>query len=158
MVGISKSDRDALCFLWFANPMNCASKVIHLRFARLVFGLRSSPAAAVLGAIVLHHLKSYKDKYTDFVQLIENCLYVDDFVTGTDSIEQGFELYQKAKQIMKEARLNLRKWNSNSQVLLAKIREAKDTIKSIDSGNNLQSNVSEEEESYSNPQQDLLIL
>ena len=147
MVGISMSDRDALRFLWVEDPMNCASKVIHLRFTRLVFGLRSSPA--VLGAVILHHLKSYKEKYADFVQLIENCLYVDDLVTGTDSIEQGFELYQKAKQIMKGAGLNLRKWNSNSQALLAKIREAEDTTKSTDSGNNLQSNVSEEEESYS---------
>ena len=147
MVGISKSDQDALRFLWVEDPVNCASKVVHLRFTRLVFGLRSSPA--ILGAVILHHLESYKDKCPDFVQLIENCLYVDDLVTGTDSIKQGFELYQKAKQIMKEAGLNLRKWNSNSQALLAKIRAAKDTTKSIDSRNNLQSDVSEEEESYS---------
>ena len=129
------------------DPTNVASKVMHLRFTRLVFGLRSSPA--VLGAVIFHHLESYKDKYPNLVQLMENCLYVDDLVTGTDTIEQGFELYQKAKQIMKDAGLNLRKWNSNSQELLERIRKAEDTTKSTNSVNNLQLKVSEEEESYS---------
>ena len=147
MVGISKLDRDALRFLWVEDPLNSASKIVHLRFTRLVFGLRSSPA--VLGAVISHHLEFYKDKYPDLVQLMENCLYVDDLVTGTNDIEHAFDLYKKAKHIMKEAGLNLRKWNSNSQVVLARIREAEDVAKSVGCTSNLKSAVSEEEESYS---------
>lgn len=49
MIGISKVDQDALHFLWVKDPTNCTSKVMHLRFTRLVFGLRSS--SAVLGAV-----------------------------------------------------------------------------------------------------------
>ena len=60
MVGISKPDQDALWFLWVEDPKNSASEVIHLRFTRLVFGLRSSPA--VLGAVISHHLGFYKNK------------------------------------------------------------------------------------------------
>jgi len=33
---------------------------------------------------------------------IEDCLYVDDLITGTSTVEQGVELYQRAKGIMKE--------------------------------------------------------
>lgn len=49
MVGISSADRDILRLLWLKDPMNPNSRVIHLRFTRLVFGLRSSPV--VLGAV-----------------------------------------------------------------------------------------------------------
>ena len=147
MVGISKLDRDALRFLWVEDPLNSASKIVHLRFTRLVFGFRSSPA--VLGAVISHHLEFYKDKYPDLVQLMENCLYVDDLVTGTNDIEHAFDLYKKAKHIMEEAGLNLRKWNSNSQVVLARIREAEDVAKSVGCTSNLKSAVFEEEESYS---------
>ena len=97
---------------------------------------------AVLGAVILHHLKSYKDKCSDFVQFIENCLNVDDLVTGTVTALNGVSSCTRRQN--KSGRAISRKWNSNSQALLAKIREAEDTTKSIDSGNNLQLNVSEE--------------
>ena len=54
---------------------------------------------------------------------IEDCLYVDDLITGASTVEQGFELYQRAKCIMKEGGLNLRKWNSNSSSLIRRISE-----------------------------------
>ena len=38
MVGISESDRNVLRFLWFEEPSNPNSEVIHLCFARLVLG------------------------------------------------------------------------------------------------------------------------
>ena len=145
MVGISSSDRDVLRFLWLEDPMNPHSRIIHLRFTRLVFGLRSSPA--VLGAVISHHLKSYKALHPNTKEQIEDCLYVDDLITGASTVEQGFELYQRAKRIMKEGGLNLRKWNSNSSSLIRRISEAESAhntncMKSV-------APLSEEEESYS---------
>ena len=64
----------------------------------------------VLGAVISHHLKSYKTLHPKATEKIEDCLYVDDLITGANTVEQGFELYQ---HIMKEAGLNLRKWNSH---------------------------------------------
>ena len=141
MVGISISDRDVLRFLWLEDPMNPHSGIIHLRFTRLVFGLRSSPA------VISHHLKSYKALHPNTKEQIENFLYVDDLITGASTVEQGFKLYQRAKRIMKEGGLNLRKWNSNSNSLIRRISEAESAhstncVKSV-------APLSEEEESYS---------
>ena len=147
VIGISSSDRDVLRFLWLEDPMNPNSRVIHLRFTRLVFGLRSSPA--VLGAVISHHLKSYKTLYPTAKREIEDCFYVDDLITGASTVEQGFELYQMAKHIMMEVGLNLCKWNSNSSLLIERISETElalntncDTVKS-------KAPLSEEEESFS---------
>ena len=138
MVGISSSDRDVLRFLWFEDPMNPHSRIIQLGFTRLVFGLRSSPA--VLGAVISHHLKSYKALHLNTKEQIEECLYVDDLITEASTAEQGFELYQRAKRIMKEGGLNLRKWNSNSSSLIRRISKAELAHNTT---------LSEEEESYS---------
>ena len=94
MISISRVDRDVLRFLWLEDPTNPNSNVIHFRFARLVFGLRSLPA--VLGAVIYHHLKSYNTLYPTVKEQVGECLYVDDLITGANTVEQGFELYQMA--------------------------------------------------------------
>ena len=150
MVGVASADRDVLRFLWLNDPSNPKSSVTQFRFTRLVFGLRSSPA--ILGAVISHHLQSYKTLHPSVKEQIEDCLYVDDLITGTGTVEQGVELYQRAKGIMKEAGLNLRKWNSNSSALLTKIAEM-ESVSNTTSARTVvepqQESVSEEEESYS---------
>ena len=54
MVGISEKDRDMLRFLWFKNIESHDPELVQLRFCRLVFGLRPSPA--ILGATINQHL------------------------------------------------------------------------------------------------------
>jgi len=53
MIGIDEADRDMLRFLWPTNPFDVNSTLDHLRFTRLVFGLKPSPA--ILGAVILKH-------------------------------------------------------------------------------------------------------
>ena len=100
-------------------------------------------------AVISHHLKSCKALHPNAKEHIEDCLYVDDLITWASIVEQSFELYQRAKCIMKEEGLNLRKWNSNLSSLIRRISEVElahntncATIKSIAS-------LLEEEESYS---------
>ena len=109
MVGINNPDCDAVCFLWPSKP---DSSVLHLRFTRLVFGLH--PSSAILGAVISHHLNQHQSEHPKLVEQLEKCLYGDDLITGTNDIEQAFELHRNSKSIMKKAGLNLRKWNSNS--------------------------------------------
>jgi len=54
MVGINEADRHMLRFLWFKNPDELNSEIEHLRFTRLIFGLR--PSAAILTSTIRHHL------------------------------------------------------------------------------------------------------
>ena len=120
MIGIHKSDRDMLRFLWFSDPHKEDSETLQLRFTCLVFGLRPSPA--ILGAVISHHICQYQDKYQGVVNLLERSFYVDDLITGAETVEKAFHFYQLSNSLMSEGGFNLRKWNSNSHSLLAVIR------------------------------------
>ena len=98
MIGISETDRNMLRFLWLEEPSNPSSKFIHLRFTRLVFGLRSSPA--ILGAVLSHHLEMYKTEEPELVALIESSLYVDDLICEAEDEAQAFKCYSKSKNIL----------------------------------------------------------
>ena len=87
-----------LRFLWLKDPFVFNSEVLHLRFCRLVFGLRPSPS--ILGATLTHHLDSYKERYPEVVELIKNSLYVDDLLAGAGNVQEGFEMYQQSKELM----------------------------------------------------------
>ena len=107
MVGIKESDRDLLHFLWLKQPDISNSEMIHLHFARLVFGLRPSPA--ILGAVINYHLTKYKADLPELVFKIESSLYVDDLVVGADSLTNAIQFHEGSKRIMSEAGMNLRK-------------------------------------------------
>ena len=74
------TDRDMLRFLWLKEPFNEDSEITQYRFARLVFGLRPSPA--VLGAVISLHIEKYHSEYPRIVNVIDQSLYVDDLVSG----------------------------------------------------------------------------
>lgn len=98
MIGIEKSDRDMLRFLWFLDPFNIHSEMIHLRFTRLVFGLRPSPA--ILGEVIRQHCHQFEKEHPKVVQLMNHSLYVDDLISGEETVESAYKLYQVAKRIM----------------------------------------------------------
>jgi len=55
------------------------------------------------------------------VDLMTDSFYVDDFTSGASTIEEGMEIYQKAKALMKSGGFNLRKWKTNSVSLQDRI-------------------------------------
>lgn len=122
MIRIEECDRDMLRFLWFSDPFNVNSEIVHLRFTRLVFGFRPSPA--ILGEVIQQHCYQFKLEHPEIVELIVQSLYVDDLISGQKTVEDAFNLYQIAKNIMAKGGFNLRKWNSNSSKLKKLIAEA----------------------------------
>ncbi len=94
-VAISPEHRDYLRFLWY--DLNSEETIVY-KFSRVVFGLTSSPFLRYIESehIVLERLN--KD------------LYVDDLVSGSNSLEEAKELYDRSNSIMLEAGFDLRKW------------------------------------------------
>ena len=93
MVGIVPCDRDMLRFLWLEDPSNIESRILELRFTRLVFGLRPSPA--ILGTVIAHHLDKYP---STVVQAIKDSFYVDDLIAGGETMKEAFNIYQVARK------------------------------------------------------------
>ena len=69
------------------------------------------------------HLKSVDEEFPETAKVLDDDLYVDDLVTGTKSVKDGVRLALEAKEILKKACFNLRKFNSNSELLLQEIGE-----------------------------------
>ena len=44
----------------------------------------------------------------ELAELLDNSLYVDDLISGSDTVESAYNIYEKAKQIMAEGGFNLR--------------------------------------------------
>ena len=134
MVSIKPEHRDMLRFLWFDKVDSEIPKLREFRFNRLVFGLRSSPS--ILGAIINHHVKLYEQTEPEMSQLLSKSFYVDDFVSGAENEDEGFEIYVKSKKIMREGGFNLRKWSSNSRKLMTKIASSERKYHEIEGKNN----------------------
>ena len=95
-VSVAEEDRDVLRFLWFDDVKKEYPEVIVLRFARVVFGVSSSPF--LLNATVKHHPEGYKEKDPEYVETFQRSIYVDDLSSGGDTDEEAYELYIKSKE------------------------------------------------------------
>ena len=89
MIHISETD---LRFLWVKDPFKVPYEIVHLRFSRLVFGLRPSPA--ILGEVLLHHINEYQFKFPELTQQLKNSFYVDDFVAGAADEESAIQFFR----------------------------------------------------------------
>lgn len=104
-ISVRAEDRDVHRFLW-----NQGGEVRHMRFRRVPFGNCSSPF--LLNATVQHHLSTVPPSTA--VQELQDNLYVDDWLSGTDVIADACSLAQDASSVMGTAMLPLAKWVSNS--------------------------------------------
>lgn len=119
MISVTPGDRDVLRFLWVDDIRKKLPEVLTLRFARVVFGVSSSPF--LLNATIRHHVEKYKDSDPAFVETFTRSIYVDDITFGANDDDAAFYLYTKAKKILADGGFNLRKFVSNSQELQRRI-------------------------------------
>ena len=94
--------------------------VIQYRFARLPFGLMPSPS--ILGATINKHINSFADREPKVVNILTQ-LCVDDMSCGANTVNEAVDICKKAKDILFQGGFNLRKWNSNSQILLSELQQ-----------------------------------
>lgn len=121
---VKQEDRDALRFLWYAQPPTEDSKGAETevwRMTRVPFGSTSSPF--MLAATVKHHLANVSEDLSETAMVLNECLYVDDLIAGADTVERATSLYEEAQQILSSAGMKLRKWNSNSDSLQQRFEE-----------------------------------
>ena len=109
--------RDLLRFLWPTDIYDDSSKNMTLRFARVLFGLTSSPF--LLNGTIAFHLQKYIANGGDLDVLLKllRDLYVDDNTTSVDDYFQGTNFYDKAKYYFAQGGFNLRKWVTNDKKL-----------------------------------------
>ena len=80
-----------------------------MRFERVPFENKASPF--LLNATIQHHLSLFPE--TKAVSGLKKNLYVDDFLSGADSVEEMGQIKIEAIDVMSKARMCLTKWSSN---------------------------------------------
>lgn len=123
-VGLTEDSRDVTRFLWLKNKntMSIENNIQEYRFCRVPFGIISSPF--LLAATLEYHLRMF-DSLT--AQRIKENIYVDNVITGSDSVDNAIIFYNEAKHIFERAGMNLRDWASNSKEVINKIPEGDKT-------------------------------
>ena len=122
MISVVMKDRDALRFLWVKDIVQEPPEVCIMRFARVVFGVSSSPF--LLNATVRYHLEHFRESHPELVQNLLRSTYVDDIITGADSEDEALNLYVDAKSVFRQGGFNLRKFSTNSPQLQQSIAAA----------------------------------
>ena len=108
-IGVQRPDQDVHRFVW-----QCGNMVRVMRFVRVPFGNTSSPF--LLNATLKHHLNSYPVSVT--VQELQENLYVDDWLSGADTVEEASKMFNEAQSILLDAGMTLSKWHSNNEYLI----------------------------------------
>ena len=112
-VRIREDNRDALRFHWINDKD--PSQVETFRFTRALFGLVQSPF--LLGGTIEEHLKSCQDEYPLEVKEVAKSLYVDDVITGANTVQHLQHLKDSAIAIFDKVKFQLHKWHSNAPEL-----------------------------------------
>ena len=109
-ISIERMERNYLRFLWYDDVFSDFPKLKRLRFARVIFGVTSSPF--LLNGTIRKRIGNYI--YDEaFVQKIGISFYVDNFSGGDTSFGTAIELYKKLRVRFAEGYFNLRKWRTN---------------------------------------------
>lgn len=117
-VHIRDEDQKYLRILW---RMEDGSVGVY-QFNRLIFGLKT---AGYLAIRCLHQLaEDESTKFPKASRVLKRDLYVDDVLTGADTIEETVELRQELSSILKAGGFNIRQFASNSSKILKTIPEA----------------------------------
>ncbi|XP_052748654.1 uncharacterized protein LOC113522128 [Galleria mellonella] len=103
--------------VWRDHP---ESELQHMRLLRVTFGTASAPYLAVR---CLHQIVYDEGKnYPLAAERVLNHFYMDDLLTGCESVEEGIKIYKDIKELLKKG-FELQKWSSNSNELLKVINE-----------------------------------
>ena len=112
-VGLTESDRDLHRFLYEDSD----GQIQDWRMCHVTFGITSSPF--LVSKALLQVAEDHKSEFPAAAQVVQHSFYVDDCLTGANSIPEAKQLTSDLNSLLPLACFTLRKWRSNSQQLLA---------------------------------------
>ena len=87
----------------------------HTQKQRMFFGVKPSPF--LLNGTLKYHIEKYENVDPQFVEQLMAAIYVDDLITGNETVSEFFSFYLKAKEKLSEVGFNLHKFVTNSPEL-----------------------------------------
>lgn len=119
-VKVSSDDSDFQRVLWRDEP---EKEIKDYRLERVTFGTASAPYLAVKTLQQLAH--DEHDAFPLASEKVKLDYYVDDLMTGCETIETGERLYRDMNELLKKGGFELQKWETNNEALADKIFKSK---------------------------------
>ena len=116
VIELSESDRDLHRFVWRKSPKE---PLKDYRMTRVTFGISASAFAANMS--IKQNAVDFAHQYPLAVKAVNESFYVDDGLTGADTIEKAIELQKQLQDLFTKGQFTLRKWNSSNPVVLQHI-------------------------------------
>ncbi|UYV67057.1 hypothetical protein LAZ67_4003776 [Cordylochernes scorpioides] len=111
-------DSDYQRILWRPSP---EEPVVDYRLLTVTYGTTSAPFLAMR---TLQQLAEDEGQnYPEASRVTLNDFYVDDLLTGAQTIAETKELIDQLKDLMKKGGFHLRKWNSNCHEIVSHVEE-----------------------------------
>ena len=107
------SDRDLHRFVWRRTP---EEPLQDYRMTRVTFGVSASSFAANMS--LKQNALDFAVDYPQAAKVVEDSFYVDDGLTGADSIQDAIELRKQLQEFFTKGGFLLRKWNSSEPAVL----------------------------------------
>ena len=127
-VKLHTSDRDFTRFFWPVSLEATNQEMHTYRFTVVPFGSSSSPF--MLGAVLNLHLSKFD---TAVARDMRDNVYVDNVLSGCHTEEDLLMYYTQSRDIMGQAKFNLRSWSTNSNKLkeITKSDKTSDTSSTV---------------------------
>ncbi|UYV82108.1 hypothetical protein LAZ67_21000879 [Cordylochernes scorpioides] len=117
-IKIHPEDADYQRILWRPSP---EEPVVDYRLLTVTYGTTSAPFLAMR---TLQQLAEDEGQnYPEASRVTLNDFYVDDLLTGAQTIAETKELIDQLKDLMKKGGFHLRKWNSNCHEIVSHVEE-----------------------------------
>ncbi|UYV61591.1 hypothetical protein LAZ67_1005452 [Cordylochernes scorpioides] len=117
-IRIHPEDADYQRILWRPSP---EEPVVDYRLLTVTYGTTSAPFLAMRTLQQLAEDEGHN--YPEASRVTLNDFYVDDLLTGAQTIAETKELIDQLKDLMKKGGFHLRKWNSNCQEIVSHVEE-----------------------------------
>ena len=112
-IKLTQSDRDYHRFVWRRNH---TESLMDYGMICLTFGVSASSFAANMA--VKQNTMDFALQYPLATQKVYEAFYVDDGLTGADSITEASHLQKQLQELFHNGGIVLRKWNSNEPEVL----------------------------------------
>ena len=112
-IELTPEDRDLHRFVWRQSPNQ---PLQDFRMTRVTFGVSASSFVANMS--IKQNALDFALEYPQDVSAFEKSFYVDDGLTGAESVEEAIQLQKQLQELFSRGGFLLLKWNSSEAVVL----------------------------------------
>jgi len=114
---LKPEDAKRMRIIWRSHP---EEELREFQLDTLVYGVNCSPWLAIR---TIHQAAEDHSKSIEIKQIIKNSFFMDDFVYGSDTIEEGKKIVGEVNSVMEAAKFKLTKLNATHPEILENISE-----------------------------------